>query len=103
MNGHTNGSNVGSNGTVGSAHGAGDKQEGNSYRSYLDDRNSTSQETLYTTSNGVPYPHPYEVQRVGENGPLLLQDHHLVDLLSHFDRERIPERVVHAKGAGAHG
>ena len=48
-------------------------------------------------------PHPYEVQRVGENGPLLLQDHHLVDLISHFDRERIPERVVHAKGGGAHG
>lgn len=48
-------------------------------------------------------PHPYESQRAGENGPLLLQDYHLVDLLSHFDRERIPERVVHAKGAGAHG
>ena len=60
-------------------------------------------------------------QRVGENGPLLLQDFHLIDLLSHFDRERIPgmahntihqskgktdtyvERVVHAKGGGAHG
>ena len=48
-------------------------------------------------------PHPYEAQRVGENGPLLLQDFHLIDLLSHFDRERIPERVVHAKGSGAHG
>lgn len=40
---------------------------------------------------------------MGENGPLLLQDFHLIDLLSHFDRERIPERVVHAKGSGAHG
>ena len=40
---------------------------------------------------------------MGENGPLLLQDFHLIDLLSHFDRERIPERVVHAKGGGAHG
>jgi catalase len=48
-------------------------------------------------------PHPYETQRAGENGPLLLQDFHLIDLLSHFDRERIPERVVHAKGSGAHG
>lgn len=70
---------------------------------YADDRNASSEDVVYTTANGVPYPHPYEVQRVGENGPLLLQDHHLVDLLSHFDRERIPERVVHAKGAGAHG
>ena len=48
-------------------------------------------------------PHPYETQRAGENGPLLLQDYHLIDLLSHFDRERIPERVIHAKGSGSHG
>ena len=33
----------------------------------------------------------------------VLSDFHLIDKLSHFDRERIPERVVHAKGAGAHG
>lgn len=39
----------------------------------------------------------------GEFGPILLQDFHLIDKLAHFDRERIPERVVHAKGAGAHG
>lgn len=48
-------------------------------------------------------PHLYESQRAGENGPLLLQDFHLLDLLSHFNRERVPERVVHAKGSGAHG
>ncbi|KDN33956.1 hypothetical protein RSAG8_12955, partial [Rhizoctonia solani AG-8 WAC10335] len=58
---------------------------------------------LYTTSNGAPYPEPYEAQRIGQHGPLLLQDFHHRDLLAHFDRERIPERVVHAKGAGAHG
>lgn len=40
---------------------------------------------------------------VGPNGPILLQDYHLINKLAHFDRERIPERVVHAKGAGAHG
>ncbi|KAF2725306.1 CAT1 catalase, partial [Polychaeton citri CBS 116435] len=72
-------------------------------RDYIADRDATSEDTLYATSNGVPMPHPYETQRVGENGPLLLQDFHLIDLLSHFDRERIPERVVHAKGGGAHG
>lgn len=44
------------------------------YRDYIDDRNATSEETLYTASNGVPIPHPYETQRVGENGPLLLQE-----------------------------
>ena len=58
---------------------------------------------LYTTSNGNPGFNPEASQRVGTNGPLLLQDFHLIDLLAHFDRERIPERVVHAKGAGAYG
>jgi len=41
--------------------------------------------------------------RIGQNGPLLVQDFHLIDLLAHFNRERIPERVVYAKGAGAYG
>ena len=39
----------------------------------------------------------------GPTGPILLQDFHLIDKLARFDRERIPERVVHAKGAGAFG
>jgi catalase len=86
-----------------SQHTAENKQNGKLYRDYNDDRSAKAQDTIYTTSNGAPYPHPYETQRVGENGPLLLQDFHLIDLLSHFDRERIPERVVHAKGSGAHG
>ncbi|KAF7953985.1 uncharacterized protein EAE97_001383 [Botrytis byssoidea] len=79
------------------------KASGDQYRDYQDDRSAKSQDVVYTTANGVPMPHPYETQRVGESGPLLLQDFHLIDLLSHFDRERIPERVVHAKGGGAHG
>lgn len=70
---------------------------------YQADRDAKSQDVIYTTSNGVPVPHPYQTQRAGASGPLLLQDFHLIDLLSHFDRERIPERVVHAKGSGAHG
>jgi catalase len=40
---------------------------------------------------------------VGPTGPLLIQDVHLIDKLAHFNRERIPERIVHAKGAGAYG
>ncbi|KAL4080050.1 catalase-like domain-containing protein [Scleroderma yunnanense] len=58
---------------------------------------------VYTTSTGAPVAQPYAAQRIGTLGPLLLQDFHHLDLLAHFDRERIPERVVHAKGAGAHG
>ncbi|KAG9311334.1 catalase [Chiua virens] len=64
---------------------------------------NTPDGAVYTTSNGAPVAHPYAAQRVGSVGPLLLQDFHHLDLLAHFDRERIPERVVHAKGAGAHG
>lgn len=75
----------------------------NIFPAYENDRQTKSTGAIYTTSNGEPMPHPYETQRAGENGPLLLQDFHLIDLLSHFDRERIPERVVHAKGSGAHG
>ena len=40
---------------------------------------------------------------IGPRGPVLLQDTEFIDDMAHFDRERIPERVVHAKGAGAFG
>jgi len=56
-----------------------------------------------TTSWGAPVDDNENSLSVGSNGPLLLQDTHLLDKLAHFDRERIPERAVHAKGAGAHG
>ncbi|KAJ7681123.1 catalase-like domain-containing protein [Mycena rosella] len=49
----------------------------------------------------IQFPLPMIIRE--PRGPLLLQDSHLIDLLSHFSRERIPERVVHAKGSGAHG
>lgn len=70
---------------------------------YLE-KGTTTDAGVYATSNGVPYPHhPYGSQTAGPGGPLLLQDFNLLDDLSHFDAERIPERVVHAKGGGAHG
>jgi len=56
-----------------------------------------------TTNQGVPVTDNQNSLTAGERGPTLLQDVHLVEKLAHFDRERIPERVVHAKGAGAHG
>jgi catalase len=58
---------------------------------------------LLTTSSGQPVEDNQHSLTAGPNGPILLQDTHLLDKLAHFDRERIPERVVHAKGAGAHG
>lgn len=56
-----------------------------------------------TTAFGIPVAGDQNSMTAGENGPILLQDIHLLEKLSHFDRERIPERVVHAKGAGAYG
>jgi len=60
------------------------------------------EQPVYTTSSGCPVESSQKYQRIG-NGPILLQDFHLIDLIAHFDHERIPERVVHAKGAGAYG
>ncbi|GAA0781094.1 catalase [Hathewaya limosa] len=56
-----------------------------------------------TTSTGAPVDNNQSSLTVGARGPVLLQDIYLLDKLASFDRERIPERVVHAKGAGAHG
>ncbi|KAI8875123.1 catalase [Backusella circina FSU 941] len=58
---------------------------------------------VLTTSNGTPVDNDQTSLTAGVNGPVLIQDFNLIDKLAHFDRERIPERVVHAKGAGAHG
>lgn len=58
---------------------------------------------MLTTGNGNPVTNNQTILTSGAQGPALLQDFHLIDKLAHFDRERIPERVVHAKGAGAHG
>ncbi|KAL7293618.1 hypothetical protein TKK_0012703 [Trichogramma kaykai] len=58
---------------------------------------------LVLTGNGVPIANKQSSLTVGPRGPILLQDFVLIDETSHFDRERIPERVVHAKGAGAFG
>jgi len=56
-----------------------------------------------TTGHGMPVGDDQNSLTAGSPGPVLMQDVHLLDKLAHFDRERIPERVVHAKGAGAHG
>jgi catalase len=56
-----------------------------------------------TTASGRPYVENENSQSVGPRGPLLLQDYILHEKMAHFNRERIPERVVHAKGSGAFG
>lgn len=56
-----------------------------------------------TTASGKPYVEHENTMSVGNRGPLLLQDFILHEKMAHFNRERIPERVVHAKGSGAFG
>lgn len=56
-----------------------------------------------TTNDGVPIYDNNNTLKAGNRGPSLQQDHIYFDKLMHFDRERIPERVVHARGSGAHG
>jgi catalase len=58
---------------------------------------------VLTTSQGAPIADDQNTLRIGARGPALLEDLHFRDKLFHFDHERIPERVVHARGYGAHG
>ncbi|MET9613686.1 catalase [Kitasatospora indigofera] len=58
----------------------------------------------YTTNNaGVPVASDEHSLTVGRDGPILLHDHYLIEKMAQFNRERVPERVVHAKGSGAYG
>jgi catalase len=56
-----------------------------------------------TTASGIPYVENENTMTVGPRGPILIQDFILHEKMAHFNRERIPERVVHAKGSGAYG
>ena len=62
----------------------------------------TEDKTL-TTASGIPVADNQNSLTAGERGPILMQDFYLMEKLAHFNRERIPERVVHAKGAAAFG
>ncbi|MFC4167506.1 catalase [Teichococcus aestuarii] len=58
---------------------------------------------VLTTQQGIPVADDQNTLRVGPRGPALLEDFHFREKMFHFDHERIPERVVHARGVGAHG
>ncbi len=67
-------------------------------------RTARAQQGEYlTTAQGVRLYDTDHSLKAGRRGPTLLQDHHLREKITHFDHERIPERVVHARGAAAHG
>ena len=62
-----------------------------------------TQQPNLTTSGGNPLGDNQNSLTAGERGPVLIQDYQLLEKLAHQNRERIPERVVHAKGSGAYG
>ncbi|MFS0725255.1 catalase [Paenibacillus sp. 1P07SE] len=65
-------------------------------------KQTTERQTL-TTRQGHPVPDNQNIRTVGNRGPATLENYHFIEKISHFDREEVPERVVHARGAGAFG
>jgi len=63
----------------------------------------SKKKTVMTSTSGCPVADNQNSITAGARGPILMQDVHLFEKLAHFNRERVPERVVHAKGAGAYG
>jgi catalase len=69
----------------------------------LEKDTSDGMDQKLTTAQGLPINDNQNSLKAGLRGPALLEDHILRDKITHFDHERIPERVVHARGSGAHG
>ncbi|WP_454801430.1 catalase [Mucilaginibacter phyllosphaerae] len=65
--------------------------------------NNNSNSKPLTTRQGHPVVDNQNTRTIGDRGPATLENYHFLEKISHFDRERVPERVVHARGAGAHG
>lgn len=69
----------------------------------LDEFRVDDRDKVMTTNQGIKVSEDEFSLKVGERGPTLLEDFHLREKITHFDHERIPERIVHARGVGAHG
>ena len=69
----------------------------------LDRVRADSTNRALTTNQGVPVGDNQSSLKAGLRGPTLLEDFILREKITHFDHERIPERIVHARGSGAHG
>ncbi len=66
-------------------------------------KNGNGDKKTLTTRQGHPVKDNQNLRTVGERGPGTLENYQFIEKITHFDRERIPERVVHARGTGAHG
>jgi len=67
------------------------------------DSSASENGQILTTRQGHPVTDNQNIRTLGNRGPATMENYHFIEKISHFDRERIPERVVHARGAGAHG
>lgn len=63
----------------------------------------SDQNEALTTNHGLKLTNDEQSLTIGDRGPTLLEDFHFREKMTHFDHERIPERIVHARGSGAHG
>ncbi|MTE15726.1 catalase [Nocardia aurantiaca] len=77
--------------------------DSNDKQRQLDSARVDREQGYLTTQQGVRVDSTDDAVKVGERGPTLLEDFHAREKITHFDHERIPERVVHARGAGAYG
>ena len=70
-----------------------------------ENKNVTNEEhdDTLTTRQGHPVTNNQNIRTVGNRGPAMLENYDFIEKISHFDREKVPERIVHARGAGAHG
>lgn len=75
----------------------------NKKQKQLNEVEKRNDDKAMTTNNGVKVSEDENTLTVGERGPSLLEDFHFREKIMHFDHERIPERIVHARGFGAHG
>ena len=91
--------NQGANGTNSNGNGTGHGL----FSSERRETGSNSSDQTLTTRQGHPVTDNQNIRTIGNRGPATMENYHFIEKISHFDRERIPERVVHARGAGAHG
>ena len=80
-----------------------DQSNENKKQKQLKNVEKNNNDKAMTTNNGVKVSEDENTLTVGERGPSLLEDFHFREKIMHFDHERIPERIVHARGFGAHG
>lgn len=67
------------------------------------EQTSSEEQPILTNRQGHPVYDNQNTRTVGDRGPTVLENYQFLEKITHFDRVRIPERVVHARGAGAHG